>query len=96
MCAKVRREGNRRKRKRKPERASEAVDPSTNGLHALHAAALRPTTGMTLRRHSRAPHRDELPDDEDEDEDEDEEDQEAEDPPLSCVPRPGCLCNSWG
>ena len=77
----VRREGNRRKRKRRPERASEAVDPGSNGLHALHAAALQPSGGMTTRRSSRShPVREETPKD----------DEEAQ-PTLSCAL---CLCDS--
>lgn len=54
------------------------MDPSANGLHALHAAAQRPTLGMTLRRHLRPPHREEPPDDEEPDEDEDEEEPEED------------------
>lgn len=58
-----RREGDRHKRKRKPERASEGIYPSSNGLHALHAAASRPASGMTTRRHARVHTREDSPDD---------------------------------
>ncbi|KAK9811062.1 hypothetical protein WJX73_010075 [Symbiochloris irregularis] len=90
----VRRESHRRKRKRRPERASEAVDPTPNGLHALHAAAMQPSGGgMTTRRRThgygtrRSEPADEDPDIDDVDEDpEDLEDPEDEDDEPTAVP----------
>ena len=82
----MRREGNRRKRNRRPERAAEGMaPPSSHGLHARHGAAPRPSTGMTTRRHTRPRVREDTPDEE-----EDDDDEEAQ-PALSCAP--ALLCH---